>query len=424
MHRTSTSLHSTGNRNPCIKTLRQFNYAVSLACALLIAGCSDVSVTELTSANRLAPENGEPHDYFGYAVDLSDDRAIIGAYGDDDRGENVGAAYIFKRRGTSWKEEGKLTPRPAIPSDQFGIAVAIEGDHAFVGTRGDIENDRQSGRVYIFRWIDGSWTETRWYRSSTPNTDDAYGRSVDVNGSWAAIGAHGDSKKGRDAGAVYLYQLRNESWGFHSRLLPPKGEEADYFGFDVSVFRDRLLVGAFGDDEKGIRAGAAYVFRLSNDEWKLEQKLVAPGGGGRHQLFGHSVALTKLHAVIGSHGYRSRGKFSGAAFVYQKTAKGWQHQTTLEAGDPGANKYFGFDVAAAGNRILVGARGDRKQAGAAYLYRKTGETWTALAKLVSAEGAELDFLGRAVAIAEGSLLIGVHGSDEKGSMSGSVYAGK
>ena len=411
------------HRGRSIKTLRQFAHGVSLACTLLLAACGDVNVTELASTNRLTPGDGEPHDYFGYAVDLSGDRAIIGAYGDDDRGENVGAAYIFQRQGATWKQEGKITPRPAILSDQFGIAVAIDGEHAFVGTRGDIENERQSGRVYIFRWIDDSWIETRWYRSSHWDTDDAYGRSLDIKGTWAVIGAHGDSEKGRDAGAVYIYQFRDEAWGFHSRLLPPEGKEADYFGFDLSLYGDRLLVGAFGDDQKDIRAGAAYVFRLSNDEWKLEQKLVSPRGG-RHHLFGHSVALTETHAVIGSHGYRSRGKFSGGVFVYRRTSKGWRHQSTLEAGDPSANKYFGFDVAASGNRILVGARGDRKQAGAAYLYRKTGTSWTALSKLSSADGSDLDFLGRAVAIAEGSLLIGVHGDDEKGSMSGSVYTSK
>ncbi len=354
-------------------------------------------------------------------VDLSNGRAIVGAYGDDDRGENVGSAYVLRRQGTTWTEEGKLTPLPAaVPSDQFGIAVAIDGDHAFVGSRGNIDVERQSGRVFIYRWIDDAWSQTRWYRSSHPDSDDAYGRSLDVKSSWAAIGAHRDSEQGRDAGAVYIYQLRNETWGFHSRLLPHDGKEADYFGFDVSLHGDRLLVGAFGDDQNGIRAGAAYVFRLAGDEWKLEQKLFAPDGG-RHELFGHSVALTESHAVIGSHGYWSRGRFSGAVFVYRRTSKGWQHQTTLEAGDALANKYFGFDVAATDSRILVGARGDRKQAGAAYLFTKAGSSWNPADKLIAADGIDLDFLGRAVAITRGSLVIGVHGDDVKGSMSGSIY---
>lgn len=268
--------------------------------------------------------------------------------------------------------------------------------------------------------MDGSWTQTRWYRSSHSDTDDAYARSVDVEGDWAAVGAHGDSEKGRDAGAVYVYELRNETWGFHSRLLPPEGKPADYFGFDVSLFGDRLLVGAFGDDQNEIRGGAAYVFRRSGDEWKFEQKLLAPDGG-RHQLFGHSVALTETHAVIGSHGYPSLGRFSGAVFVFRRTSKGWRHQTTLEAGDPRANKYFGFDVDASAGRILVGARGDARQTGAAYVFRRAGSSWTSRSKLISAEGRELDFLGRAVAVTEDLVLIGAHGDDTNGSMAGAVF---
>ena len=385
-----------------------------------MSGCTDVVITELPAGARVRPEDGEAHDYFGYALDLSADRAIVGAYGDDDRGENAGAAYIFRREGTRWAQESKITALQAATNDQFGMAVAIDGDHAFVGTRGDIENGPRSGRIFVFRRMESGWIQKQGFSSGIADADDLFGLAIDIDGEWAAVGASGDPEAGRDAGAVYLYQFRDEAWRFHSRLIVPESSDADYVGFDLSLSQGRLLVGAFGDDEKGTRAGAAYVFRLDDRGWKLEQKLVAPDGG-RHQLFGHAVALTPTHAVVGSHGHPTRGRFSGAVYVFERASRGWQFSAKLSAPDPGANAYFGFDVAASSQRILVGARGVNYQAGAAYLFKRTGGQWAPLTKLVAAEGEALDFFGRAVTLSDGAALIGAHGDDEKGPMSGSIY---
>ena len=73
-------------------------------------------------------------DFFGFSVSLSGDRALIGAYRDDDGGDRTGSAYVFVRSGTTWSQEAKLTASDAQPVDLFGRAVSLSGDRALVGS--------------------------------------------------------------------------------------------------------------------------------------------------------------------------------------------------------------------------------------------------------------------------------------------------
>ena len=401
---------------------RQLN---RLVVSLLLVSCSGSYVQiSIDEEKKIIPFEIEAHDYFGFSLDLDKDQLIVGAYGDDDRGENAGAAYVFRHRTGRWVEEGKLLALGSGFNDQVGISVSVSGDFAFVGARGDIERGPQTGAAYVFRRMEDGWVQVGRFQSHDVDASDEFGLAVDVEGPWAVVGAHSDHELGRDAGAVYIYQLQNEVWQFHTRLLAPKGKPSDYFGFSLDLSDRSLIVGAFGDDSKGVRAGAAYIFRLIDDAWKLDVKLLAPDGS-KHNLFGHSVALDDRLAVVGAHGNRVRGNFSGAAYTFARVATGWRFVQKLQAPDSGANKYFGFDVEATADRILIGARGDGQkgnQSGAAYLFSRSGKSWAHTVKLIAEDGYGLDFFGRAVAIGPNVTAIGSHGDDDRGSMSGSVYS--
>ncbi|ETR65110.1 MAG: hypothetical protein OMM_14805, partial [Candidatus Magnetoglobus multicellularis str. Araruama] len=97
------------------------------------------------------PLDGGSSDYFGTGVDISGNRAIVGAYYDDDKGSNSGAAYIFTRDGINWVQTAKLTAPDGASSDYFSYyAVAISGDYAFVGSYRDDVSYTDQGSVYIF----------------------------------------------------------------------------------------------------------------------------------------------------------------------------------------------------------------------------------------------------------------------------------
>jgi len=96
--------------------------------------------------------DGAAGDWFGGSVSIDGDYALIGAFGDDDDGADSGSAYVFKRSGTTWAEEAKLTALDGASSDWFGFSVSIDGEYAIIGAYLDDDNGSQSGSAYVFMY--------------------------------------------------------------------------------------------------------------------------------------------------------------------------------------------------------------------------------------------------------------------------------
>ncbi|MEJ2704794.1 MAG: Ser-Thr-rich GPI-anchored membrane family protein, partial [Sedimentisphaerales bacterium] len=151
-------------------------------------------------------------DHFGCAVCINGDYAIIGAYGDDDNGRASGSAYVFKRDGTSWTEQAKLKDPEALRDDCFGASVSINGGYAIVGACPQDSSQSDSGAAYIFKRDGSSWTRKAKLSAPVPRSGDEFGRSVSLNGDYAIIGAMGDDTAGQDAGAAYIFKRSGENW--------------------------------------------------------------------------------------------------------------------------------------------------------------------------------------------------------------------
>ncbi len=89
---------------------------ISVLLTLVLTACAGAAEVKLTASD------GAADDYFGYSVSISGDYAIVGAYYDDDSGSNSGSAYIFKRDGTSWGEQAKITASDGAAGDLFGAS--------------------------------------------------------------------------------------------------------------------------------------------------------------------------------------------------------------------------------------------------------------------------------------------------------------
>lgn len=320
---------------------------------------------------KLTASDAAMNDRFGFAVAIQDDTAVIGAYQKD---ENAGAVYVFTRDSDgNWSEQAKLTADDAAPHRFFGEAVALHGDTAVIGAPLDAEGGNFSGAAYIFTRSNGSWSQQQKLTADDAAAGDFFGIALAVEGDTAVIGAN---QKNQGAGAAYVFTRDGSgSWSQQQTLIASDAAASDSFGFAVAMQGDTALIGAHAKE----RRGATYVFtRDSGGDWSQQQKLTA-SDAAEGDYFGYSVALDSDTAVIGADGNDDGGRSSGSAYVFTRDGSGsWFQQQKLYAGKPAAGDQFGFAVAVSGDTAVIGAPwkdgGDLSDTGAAYVYRAGSTT--------------------------------------------------
>jgi hypothetical protein len=158
-----------------------------------------------------------------------------------------------------------------------------------------------------------------------------------------------------------------------AKLTAIDGTADDLFGISVALYGDTAVVGAFWADAAGVTdSGAAYVFTRSGTTWTQQAKLVASDGAA-YDYFGRSVALAGDTAVVGAYAADAAGATNaGAAYVFTRSGDSWTQQAKLVASDGTLNDLFGISVALAGDTAVVGAyladAAGVSNAGAAYVF--------------------------------------------------------
>lgn len=253
-------------------------------------------------------------DEFGHAIDLDENRIIIGAYRADGAGiTDRGAVYIFDYNGTSWNETQKITYAGANQDDFFGYDVALKGNRAVVGAYLDDDNGVNSGSAFIYD-LSGSWNLTQKITPTDGMSGDAFGFSVDLWQDKVACGAYANSAKGPGFGAVYIFEL-NGTWTQDTTLYASDGNTDDWFGYDVSFDSTSLLVGAFHNDDFGAESGSAYFFRHNGNDW-LEEMNITASDAALGDEFGQHLKIHGMQMIIGSALDDDNGSNSGSAYLY------------------------------------------------------------------------------------------------------------
>ena len=163
-----------------------------------------IPVNTLAQINefKLLAGSGNEYGDFVISVSISGEYAIVGDDLDDDKGENSGSAYIFRREGSSWIEEQKLLASDGAEDDRFGISVSISGKYAIVGAYTDENYGVRSGSAYIFRREGSNWIEEQKVTANDGAEYDWFGFRVSISGEYAVVGAHFDDDNG--VGARYF----------------------------------------------------------------------------------------------------------------------------------------------------------------------------------------------------------------------------
>jgi hypothetical protein len=273
-----------------------------------------------------------PAENFGNAVALSGSTLVVGAWRDTiGDNQDQGSAFVFERVGGIWSKQARLTAADGVARDNFGLAVAIEGDTVVVGSPGEQFSGRD-GAAYVFQRNAGAWRQTARLQTDAADFDVAgFGRAVSVSGERIAVGVpmdNVDSGAGsflRDAGSVYVFRRAGTTWRREAILHARDRGDNDFLGHAVDLDGDTLLVGApeyvnnsFSDDP-----GRAYLFTFVAGTWHEVAK-IEPGDGAAKDYFGDAVALTGRLLVIGAFADdNDRGTDAGSAYFYRFDPPGY-----------------------------------------------------------------------------------------------------
>jgi len=208
---------------------------------------------------KLIPNDGNEDDHFGIAVAISEDHVIIGANQDDDNGENSGSAYVFEFENNSWSESNKLHGSTSQMNDEFGRFVSIDGDYAIIGAFLSNDEGLESGSAYIFELEAGNWIEKQKLLSSDLEGGDRFGSSVSINGNKAIVGAYKSDTDVSNSGSAYIYSLEGSVWIEEQKLTNENLIEDDFFGYNVSISENNVIIGAWTDND-GVDSGSAFIF--------------------------------------------------------------------------------------------------------------------------------------------------------------------
>jgi hypothetical protein len=362
----------------------------------------------------LKASNTNAGDSFGISVAVSGDTIVVGASGEDSSARVVngdqtnndapdaGAAYVFRRTGGVWSQEAYLKASNSDWFDGFGNLVAISGDTIVVGAPGedssaaDINQTNNfatnAGAAYVFRRTSSGWSQEAYLKASNIDAGDRFGFAVAISGDRLVVGADLEAGNGvseadnskPEAGAAYVFARTSSGWSQEAYLKASNPDRSDRFANSVAISGDRVVVGAWGEDSDATgvdgdqnnnlappnnlgagSTGAVYVFTRAGGVWSQEAYLKA--SNTVHE-FGFTLAVSGDTIVVGTVAEDSNATGvngdqtnslaieSGAAYVFARTGSSWSQTAYLKASNTGAGDWFGAgSLGVSGGTIVVGA---------------------------------------------------------------------
>jgi len=317
-----------------------------------------LTIDPIAQQAYLKASNTEEGDWFGYSVAMSGDTVVIGAAAED------------------------------------SSAVGVDGDQTDDGSP-------YSGAAYVFVRSPGSpatWSQQAYLKASNTDTGDQFGGSVAVFDDTVVVGATEEDSSttgvngnqadngGFSSGAAYVFVRAGGVWSQQAYLKASNTGVGDSFGGSVAGFGDTVVVGATAEsssatgvdnnqfDNTATWSGATYVFvRDAGGVWSQHAYLKA-SNTYLYDYFGRSVAVSGDTIVVGATGESSnatgvngdqsaRGaNEAGAAYVFVRSGTTWSQQAYLKASNTGADDEFGISVALSGDTAVIGAWGERSSA--------------------------------------------------------------
>ncbi len=362
-------------------------------------------------------------DNFGTSVAVSGDGLMmaVGAPLEDGSGTGInpanndgasdaGAVYIYTRatQASTWAYQTYIKASNAGSGDNFGISVALNSDGTTLAVGAHQEDSNgsginpvnnnllfETGATYVFTRSGSTWSQQAYIKAGVADYGDRFGYTVSLSadGSTLVVGANQEDGSGTgvnpahnnslaNAGAAYVFSRTGSTWTQQAYLKASNTGGGDEFGWNVTVSDDgnTVAVGARYEDgsAKGINltsnnlasnAGATYVFTRSGSVW-TQQAYIKAGNAGANDYFGWSVTLSSDGSTLAVGAQREDGSGTGAnpadnnsagdagaAYVFTRSGTTWTQQAYIKASNTGGGDLFGNDISLSddGSTLAVGA---------------------------------------------------------------------
>jgi uncharacterized repeat protein (TIGR01451 family) len=290
----------------------------------------------------------------------------------------------------------KLVATGAAGVAQQGYAVSTSSDGNTMIVGGPNDNGG-TGAVWTYSRSGGVWTQG----SKLPGSGGQFGMAVAISadGNTAIVGA---PYYNGTIGAVWIFTQSGGSWGYQAGPLVA----SDYIGtgdqgFSVAISSDGNTV-AVGGPWDNTNVGAVWVWTRTGTSWSQQTstKLIGSTGTGP-SFFGESVGLSGDGNTLIAGGANDNNN-AGAAWIFTRSGSTWSQVGNKLVGSPAANPSGqGASVAISSDATtaIVGGYGDNNYTGAVWIFTQSAGTWGQQAgPLVGTGAAGAARQGRAVAM--------------------------
>ncbi len=399
---------------------RSFRAVAALAAtATLAAGMP----TQLMHQKLLAPDSNKGHE-FGQAVERIPGWVFVTAPFDDEAQFNSGAVYVYSEQPDELILSQKLVPNPANVNTQMGHAVSATSDWLAVSAPVDHSVGILGvGAVHMYKRQGSIWVHQQRLNASNGSPGpwpDKFGSGVAVEGNLLAVGAPFEDTAGPEVGCVYLYELQGNLWVETKILYPGDVEWYATFGESVAIRDDRVFAGAVSMGNGagiGKSHGSVYVFERDNGTWVQKQKLTASDPKD-YSYFGWDLKVDANILLVGALGHKHDTLTSGAVYSFDLVAGTWTEMCELLPEVPSNLLGFGGSIDFENDLLLLGVPGDNDQAssGSALLYRRQGNCWEFAQKMLPPDGNDGDGFAMAVALASSRAVASSRFDDDNGGL--------
>ena len=303
---------------------------------------------------------------FANALDITDDWILIGNENDHQTtAARAGAVHSYHFDGTNWNYHALLNPAELEEDARFGASIQINGDLAFIGATGGVnEAGAKSGVVYIFRLLNGSWQIEDKLSVETEGVF-WFGQQIAVDDQRILISSTATVNGFSFWPVVYLFEQGASGWEqtemFHL-------DQNSNFGFSLTMDGDWLAIG------NNLRNGSVHLYREQQDTWEEHAILRAPDDSTRHNGFGASISMHGNRLMVGAPTW---SEFQGAAggkvyeYVYDGVEDEWEPDIEWRENHLEGGSNYGSSVLLQGEMLFIGANGERTDEGgegAVYVY--------------------------------------------------------